>query len=84
MIKPSGPLDGAQRRGYVLGQLEYFGVKVGEVEPGLFELEDMEGDVEVLYIDDPILSRMVTYLWRRFGQLHGMLPQDLVEKHRVH
>lgn len=84
MKVPQSPTDGAQRRDYVLAQLQYFGVEVIDREDGSYELVDQEGDSEVLYLDDPVLSRMIVHLWRRFGQLHGMLPTDLVEPKKVH
>jgi hypothetical protein len=80
----NGPLDGAQSRAFVLSQLQYFGVKIEDLRNGSYELEDLEGDVEVLFIDDPVVSQMITYLWRRFGQLHGMVPSDIIEKKAVH
>lgn len=74
-----GPLDGAQPRGYVIAQLIHFGVGVRAIDDLWFELTDLDGDVEVLPIDDPVLSRMIVHLWRRFGMRAGMLPTDFVD-----
>lgn len=79
-----GPLDGAQERSYVIGQLIHFGVGVRAIDELWFELTDEAGDIEVLPIDDPVLSRMIIHLWRRFGALHGMLPTDFIDPKTVH
>jgi hypothetical protein len=76
---PASPTDGTQPLEYVLGQLRYFGVEVVELGDSQFELTDSDGDPEVLFLDDPVTARMVVHLWRRFGQLHGMLPGDFVK-----
>lgn len=84
MKVPQSPTDGAQRRDYVLAQLRYFGVEITDLGNAAYELVDSDGDSEVIFLDDPVLSRMIVHLWRRFGQLHGMLPTDFVEAKTVH
>lgn len=77
MKLPAGPMDGAQPRSFVIDQLIYFGVGVQAVGDDCYELTDNDGDAEVVLLDDPVPSRMIVHLWRRFGH-HGMLITDFV------
>jgi hypothetical protein len=50
---------------------------VEKLEDDWYELEDLDGDAEVLRIPAPVLAETVTHIYRRFGELHGFLITDL-------
>jgi hypothetical protein len=77
MLLKAGPWDGAQSRNHVLKVLREHGVSVEKIEEDWYELEDLDGDAEVLRIPAPVLSETVAYLYRRYGELHGFEITDL-------
>jgi hypothetical protein len=79
-----GPWDGAQPRGHVLDVLLKHGVSVTECDDDFYELVDIDGDPEVLYIPNPVLSETVNHIYRRFGALHRFQITDLVKKRTHH
>lgn len=75
-----GAWDGAQPRGHVLGVLRTHGVEVLALDGDWFELVDSDGDPLVIEISNPVVSEMVTYLYRRFGELHGIKITEFVKR----
>lgn len=84
MKLPRGPWDGAQPRGYVLDALKRFGVEVYPQGGDWYELIDRDGDPVVIQIPNPVLSDMIVYLYRRFGELHGFKITALCDPKRRH
>lgn len=76
--------NGSQSRSYVIQRLIDFGIAVAKVDEDWYEVTDRSGDMEILFLDDPIPAMMVVHLWRRFGCFEGMLPTDLVEPKTRH
>lgn len=81
-----GPWDGAQPREHVLKVLRQHGVSVSSLDgdSDWYELVDLDGDPHVLRIAQPVPSEVVTFLYRRYGELHGFLITDLVAPSRKH
>jgi len=81
-----GPWDGAQPREHLLKTLREHGVSINRLDENSdwYELIDLDGDPVVLQLLQPVLSETITYLYRRFGELHGFLITDLVAPSRRH
>jgi hypothetical protein len=56
------------------------GVAVDAVGEDDYELLDMNGDVVVVHIPNPVLSETLVYLYRLFGALHGFEITALVKR----
>lgn len=84
MRVPTPGDDGSQPRDFVIQRLIDFNFAVQKLDEGLYEVADLDGDVEVLWLDDPVNYRMITHLWRRFGNREGMLITDFVAPRTVH
>lgn len=79
-----GAWDGAQPRGHILKVLRGHGVACQPLGDDWYELVDLAGDPEVLYLPEVVTSELVTHLWRRFGDLHGFRITDLVKPRSRH
>lgn len=72
MKQKRGAWDGAQPKSHVLRVLREHGVRVTrDGDSDWYELEDLDGECEVLLITDPVLADMVVKLFLRFGGIHG-------------
>lgn len=80
MKQKRGPWDGAQPRKHVLDVLRAHGVTVVSRADDFYLLLDNEGDPEVLHIPNPVLSKTIEHLYRRFGHLHGFEITELVKR----
>lgn len=76
--------NGAQPREFVLQRLIDFGIGVLKLEDDWFEITDRDGDMEVMWLTDPVTARQVIHLWRRFGCHEGMLQTDFVDPKTKH
>ena len=77
MLIKRGAWDGAQSRNHVLKVLREHGVRVDKIMEDWYELEDIDGDAEVLRIPAPVLSETIEHIYRRFGEQHGFEITDL-------
>lgn len=79
MRLPSGPWDGAQPRTHVFAILRAHGVEVTPTSDNdFFELyEDDQGTTHVVYLPNPVLREMITWLYRNYGHC-GFKITDLV------
>lgn len=84
MKLPTEGDNGSQPRDYVLQRLIDFNIGIQRLEDGLYEVSDSDGDIEVLWLDDPVNYRQIAHLWRRFGHREGMLITDFVAPRVVH
>ena len=81
-----GPWDGAQPREHVLKTLREHSVAVNRLDEtsDWYELVDLDGDPVVQQIPQPVMSETIAFLYRRFGELHGILITDFVAPTRRH
>ncbi len=73
-----GAWDGAQPRSHVLKVLRGHGVAISAPDGDYYTMVDLDGDVEVLHLPQPVLSETVAHIYRRFGELHGFEITELV------
>ncbi len=76
-----GERDGVQPRQHVLNVLREHGVEVNPLDVfDQYELVDREGDPVVAYLPPDIEPETIEWLYRRFGELHGIVITEFDRK----